>query len=118
MTQRFQTRKMFLGTLVCLATGALPLCAAIHITKVQMGTGKTDNYEIVNPATEFVPGTPAIYCVWRSEGLKIGASMRGVWIAEDVGKVAPPDHKIDEATVKALVANEGYFSLSKPNNGF
>ena len=29
-----------------------------------------------------------------------------------------PDYKIDEAAAKVLIANEGYFSLSKPNSGF
>jgi len=62
-----------------------------------MDTGKTDNYEIVDPATQFAPNTPAIFRIWRAEGVKLGAPMRGVWIAEDVGKVAPPNYKIDEA---------------------
>ena len=88
------------------------------ISKVQMGTGKTDNYEIVNPTTDFMANTPVIYCVWRLEGMKVAANMRGVWIAEDVGKVAPPNYRIDEAAAKSLLANEGYFSLSKPDNGW
>ncbi len=121
MTHNATTKKKFLGALTCIATVTLvtpALFGAVHITKVQMGTGKTDNYEIVNPATEFTPNTPAIFCVWRADGIQMGSPMRGVWIAEDVGKVAPPNYKIDEAAVKVIVANEGYFSLSKPNNGF
>jgi hypothetical protein len=110
-------KKIFFGALVFAATATL-LSAAVRITQAQMGTGKTDDYKIVNPTTEFTPTTPSIFCVWRADGLKIGAAMRGVWIAEDVGKVAPPNYKIDEAAVKAIVANEGYFSLSKPTHGF
>jgi hypothetical protein len=113
---------MFLSALVCSAAIAVAtptlFAAAARITTAQTGTGKTDNYEIVNPSTEFAPNTPAIYCVWRAEGLKLGAAMRGVWIAEDVGKVAPPNYKIDEAAARTLIANQGYFWLSKPNNGF
>jgi hypothetical protein len=114
--------RMFASALVCIATVSLisPMLVAApaRITQAQMGTGKTDNYEIVNPRTSFTPSTPAIFCVWRADGVKLGSPMRGVWIAEDVGKVAPPNYKIDEAAAKALLANQGYFSLSKPNNGF
>jgi hypothetical protein len=117
MTLKLKTRKMFFGALVFTASAAL-LSAAVHITQAQLGTGRTDDYKIVNPTTEFASTTPAIFCVWRADGLKIGAAMRGVWIAEDVGKVAPPNYKIDEAAVKTIVANEGYFSLSKPTHGF
>jgi len=49
---------------------------------------------------------------------KVLTQLRGVWIAEDVGKVAPPNYKIDEATRAVPFANEGSFSLSKPSDGF
>jgi len=45
-------------------------------------------------------------------------ALRGVWIDEDAGNVAPPDYKIDEASLTVAVANQGNFSLSKPNKGF
>ena len=118
MTFKLTAKKMLLGAMVCAAVSPALLAVAARITSTQMGTGKTDDYQIVNPSTEFVPGTAVIYCVWRAEGLNLGAKMRGVWIAEDVGKVAPPNYKIDEAAARTLKANEGYFSLSKPNNGF
>jgi hypothetical protein len=61
-----------------------------------------------------------IYCAFKIEGIEGGATIRGVWIAEDVGKVAPPNYKIDEASLKLTGDGDakGKFSLSKPNNGF
>src|ERR1700733_10953051 len=70
-----------------------------RITKAEMGTGKTDNYEIVNATSKFDADTAKIFCVWKAEGVKIGDPARGVWIAEDVGDAAPPNFKIDESTL-------------------
>ena len=114
---------MSLGALVCyvsLTLSAPPAFPATNarITRAEMGTGTTDKYEVVNPTTVFAPDTPKIFCVWKAEGVKIGTQLRGVWIAVDVGKVAPPNYKIDEATLNVPFANQGSFSLSKPNNGF
>ncbi len=88
-----------------------------RITKAVLGTGVTDNYEIVNGANEFPPDEPKIFCAWKAEGVT-DEKLRGVWIAEDVGKVAPPDYKIDEATLNMARATAGSFSLSKPDNNF
>jgi hypothetical protein len=114
MHYRFSRRTVLLGTL--LLPAVLP--AAIRIVRVEMGSVKNDDDQIVGPTTVFAPDTPMIYCTWRSEGLKVGLSVRGVWIAENVGSVAPPNYKIAEKAITTLVANQGYFSLSKPNNGF
>jgi len=92
--------------------------ADARITKVEMGTSVTDDDEITDPTTTFAPSTPKIYCVWKSDGVVVGNTLRGVWIAEDVGNVAPPNYKIDEASLTVAVANQGSFSLSKPNKGF
>lgn len=88
-----------------------------RILKAEMGTGRTENYEIVNPTTEFARDTPKIFCVWKTDGVKIGTTVRGVWFAEDVGNVAPPNYKLDEAALN-LPFNEGSFTLSKPNRGW
>ncbi len=89
-----------------------------RITKAVLGTGVSDNYEIVNAASEFPPGVPKIFCAWKAEGVPADQFLRGVWIAEDVGKVAPPNYKIDEATLHVAGATAGSFSLSKPDNNF
>jgi hypothetical protein len=89
-----------------------------RITKAEMGTGKTENYDIVNPATTFPADTAMIYCTWKAEGVKVGDPARGVWIAEDVGAAAPPNYKIDEASLNLPFANAGSFSVSKPTAGW
>ena len=90
-----------------------------RVTNAQLGTGVTAGYGIVGPTTEFNPDTVKIYCAWKAEGLKSGAQLRGVWIAEDVGRAAPANFKIDEATFTSMGNSaQGSFSLSKPNKGF
>ncbi len=89
-----------------------------RITTAVLGTGATDKDDIVNPASEFVPDAPKIYCAWTAEGVTAGTPVRGVWIAEDVGNVAPPNYKIDEATLNLPGVDKGTFTVSKPNTGW
>lgn len=101
--------------------GAWPGTAAgqARITNAQLGLGVTPQFNIVNPSTEFTPDTAKIYCAWKAEGLKSGIQLRGVWIAEDVGRAAPANYKIDEASFTSTgTSAQGSFSLSKPNKGF
>jgi len=108
---------IYLGILL----GTWPAIAAGEgkITNAQLGTGVTANYEIVGPTTEFNPDTVKIYCAWKAEGLKSGTQVRGVWIAEDVGKAAPANYKIDQASFTSPGSTaQGSFALSKPNKGF
>ena len=45
--------------------------------------------------------------------------MRAVWIAENVGDVAPPNYKVDEAKAIATSPNaHGMFTLSRPDDGW
>lgn len=105
---------------LALLLGVAPASVAAEgtIVKAELGTGKTEKFEIVNPTTEFRPDTAEIVCVWKSEGVKTGTSVRGVWIAEDVGDVAPPNFKIDEATLASSTGTAGSFNLTRPNKGF
>jgi len=104
------------GIIACCLIVTAPAVAQGRITKAELGTGATSKSEIVNPATEFKPDTPQIVCVWRATGVKPGTSMRGAWIAEDVGKAAPPNYKIGEETLKNGYL--GSFTLSRPTKGF
>jgi len=119
---RTTQRNNSLRVALCLAALFMSLPSALRadarITKVEMGTSITDDDEIDEPTTTFAPSTPKIYCAWHSDGMVVGTTLRGVWIAEDVGNVAPPNYKIDEASLTVAVANQGNFSLSKPNKGF
>ncbi len=114
-------RRLFAMAGYCLA---LFLCirptvamAQARITMAALGTDASENDEIVGPTTEFAPDAPKIVCVWKANGVIAGARVRGVWIAEDVGQGAPPNYKIQEGTLNTA-ADEGKFTLTKPNNGW
>ncbi len=69
--------------------------------------------------TEFPTTTQNLYARWQGLDIREGAKVRAVWIAEDVGDIAPPNYKIDEA--KAVAASpdaHGTFILSRPEDGW
>jgi len=94
--------------------------AEMRISEAVTGLGATAKYEIADPTSQFAPDTARIFCAWKAKDLDGDVAVRGVWIAEDVGDVAPPNYKIDEATVKVSGGSTaaGTFNMSKPNNGF
>jgi hypothetical protein len=69
--------------------------------------------------TEFSSSVPNIYARWQGHGLRQQAKVRVVWIAENVGDVAPPNYRVDEATaIAAAPDSRGMFTLSRPENGW
>jgi hypothetical protein len=71
------------------------------------------------PTTTFPPDHPKIYMRWQGEMLEKGDKIRSVWIAEDVGDVAPRNYKLDEVSMSADGPRAfGTFTLSKPNKGW
>jgi hypothetical protein len=69
--------------------------------------------------TKFDSDVPKLYARWQARDLAKGTNLRGAWIAEDVGEVAPPNYKVDEASVVAPEPpSSGVFSLSRPNAGW
>jgi hypothetical protein len=71
------------------------------------------------PTTTFAPDIPKLYCFFKTHGSKTGDTLRGVWIAEDVGDAAPANTKVDEAKLTADRDDfYGAFSLSKPDKGW
>jgi hypothetical protein len=113
------TRRAF-ACLVALMLIALPALAHADatVTAAALGTSIDKDYHIANPSTEFAQDAPAIHCAWSIDGVGGEVTVRSVWIAEDVGKVAPPNYRIDEASIKMGGDGSGQFQLSKPNNGF
>ncbi len=90
-----------------LATTAKKLSAGVSSERV----GKFE--------TEFSSSVPNIYARWQGHGLREQAKVRVVWIAENVGDVAPPNYRIDEATtIAAAPDSRGMFTLSRPENGW
>src|SRR5205814_1929108 len=84
--------------------------------KLTVSVGK----DAVGAATDqFGASTEKIYTRWQGYGLRQGASIRAVWIAEDVGDAADPDSTIDEATTTATASDShGVFTLARPETGW
>ena len=71
------------------------------------------------PATTFTPDLKKIVCRWQGDALNKGDKIRCVWIAEDVGEVAPPNYKLDETDTTADGPEAfGTFTLSRPTKGW
>jgi hypothetical protein len=71
------------------------------------------------PTTVFAPDIPIVYALFKTTGAHKGDTVRGVWIAEDVGDKAPPNTTIGEKTiVLESDTNDGNISLSKPDAGW
>jgi hypothetical protein len=69
--------------------------------------------------TKFNSDVSKLYARWQASDLAKGTKLRSVWIAEDVGEVAPPNYKVDETTVVTPAPpSSGTFSLSRPNAGW
>jgi hypothetical protein len=67
---------------------------------------------------EFKPDTAAIYARWHAQGIAERATIRAVFIAENVADVSA-DYQIDEMETTAPGANSGgSFELSRPDGGW
>jgi hypothetical protein len=83
----------------------------LSITLGKAATGET--------TTKFTADTPKIFARWQGHDFAKGTTLRAVWIAQEVGEVAPPNYKIDEASVTVTEpTSNGLFSLSRPNTGW
>ncbi len=115
-------RRFFALAALCVGIlfAAAPIAARAEatITEAAMGTAVDANFQITKPASQFAVDTPNIYCAWTTDGVDGETVVKSVWIAEDVGKVAPPNYKIDEASLKITDDQHGSFHISKPNNGW
>jgi hypothetical protein len=70
------------------------------------------------PTDTFPATLPKLYAFWIAHGLANGDKVRGVWIADDVGDVAPKGTKIDEVTMVYAGVNENAFDLTRPTKGW
>ena len=69
--------------------------------------------------TEFPSTVQNIYARWEGHGLRKGAKVRAVWIAENVGNIAPANYKIDDAVAIAEAPDShGVLTLSRPDPGW
>jgi len=68
---------------------------------------------------EFGSDTPKIYARWEGHNLRNQAKVRAVWIAENIGDIATPNYKIDEASTTVNSRDShGIFTLAKPDEGW
>lgn len=76
--------------------------------------------DAVGETTDTFPADAEKICArWQGRGLREGAKIRAVWIAENVGDVAPADYAVDEATaIAATHEARGVFTLSRPEDGW
>lgn len=70
-------------------------------------------------SNQFEADAPKIYARWHGHNLRDKAKIRAVWIAENIGDVAPRNYTIDEATATANASeSHGTFTLSRPDDGW
>jgi hypothetical protein len=95
---------------------ARPMVKSSASTKLTVTVSK----ETTGPGTaQFGPDTEKIYARWGGHDLRPEAKIRVVWIAENIGDIAPPDYTIDEAsTVASASYAHGTFTLSRPDEGW
>ncbi len=72
-----------------------------------------------HPTTRFARDTGRLHAFFHTKGSKPGDALRAVWIATDVGKLAPNNTKIDQATL-AADSNDysGVFWITRPDRGW
>lgn len=76
--------------------------------------------EAVGGAMSAIPNdAEKIFARWKGNGLRQDAKIRCVWIAENIGEVAPPNYVIDEAAATATAPDaRGIFTFSRPEEGW
>jgi uncharacterized RDD family membrane protein YckC len=87
-----------------------------RVTRAELGTDRTPDYEIVNPSSEFYTDTPKIMCVWTVKGVDPSVPIKTVWIVDDSGGAAPPNYKIVENSISGYSEGSGF--VTSPNNGW
>jgi hypothetical protein len=71
------------------------------------------------PAATFSSNAPEIYARWQGQRLRQGATVKAVWIAENIGEDFPQEYKVDEASVVAETPTaRGAFALARPEDGW
>jgi len=78
----------------------------------------SSKFEPIHPTTHFSRDSESIYCAWEVKGGKETLAVRGVWYAEDVGKSASPNYRIDESTEDIERQSRGWFRLRRPAQGW
>lgn len=103
----------------CAAIVSLLSCVATHQIGAQLPGPKSLHAFLAakkggKRTTTFSADVPVIYLVWTGRGFDVGDTVRGVWIAEDVG-TGPKEAEIRRADFKVFKTDEvGVFTLGRP----
>jgi hypothetical protein len=110
-------KRFLLSVVLACATFLIPAVQAQEGGKLLRAAVAID--ENTKPATKFSTKAPQLVVFFVGDGVKVGEKVRGVWIADDVGKVAPKNTKIAEDTVTATEEKQSSaFTLSRPTKGW
>ena len=98
---------------------ALGLATAAYASTPHYVDVKVSDSEDGDAMQSFTPDTAKIFLHAGLVDVASGSKLSSNWIAEDTNGVAPPNYKIDSATVDVgMLTNVATFSLSKPNSGW
>jgi hypothetical protein len=101
------------------AIGQRPAAAAATPVEKKLLHAALAKEILGEPTGRFAAETEKIFCRWQGDALHEGDKIRAVWIAEDVGDVAPKNYKIAETSTSADGPQAaGTFTLSRPTNGW
>jgi hypothetical protein len=93
---------------------ALSQSAQLHRLEASVSTSSDGD-----PLETISPDALQIVARWRLHGALDKSKIRAVWTAEDVGDLAPPEYKVDEATTVATSPEAtGTFTLERPEDGW
>jgi len=120
-----RTTACFLGYLMfCAATFAVAQESSVFVAEAQLTMEIDGDNRAINPSNSFSINTPQIFCAFTLTEDARGKTIEAVWIAEDVGAVAPPNYVIDtwSATLppssSLFQIEPGMTVLSIPDNGW
>ena len=101
------------------AIGQRPAAAATTPVEKKLLHAALAKEILGEPTGRFAADTEKIFCRWQGDALHQGDKIRAVWIAEDVGDVAPKNYKIAETSTSADGPQAaGTLTLSRPTKGW
>jgi len=108
-------------TLILVIVFTQPACAKWFA--VAAISGQQAEEDVPTKSVYIIPSnTQEFYCAWMILGTKSGDKISGTLIAEDVGKVAPPNYEVMTAVYDVPKGKSnnawGHFNFTKPTNGW
>jgi len=107
-----------LGAIAVVATGCKASVSVETGPRYDKATVVAD-LTLAEPTDAFIVDAEEVVVVYEAVDLTVGTVLKAVWIAVNAEGVSP-DYVIDEATKTIDAAGDfsGYFSLTRPDNGW